>query len=94
MRTTRVEKPAIIEGVADGELAGTGKWTLTPRRGGTDVRYDWHVDATKPWMRTLGPILRPAFEWNHDVIMRWGYEGLRRRLRPDDLHDRRPDDAP
>jgi len=92
MRTTRIEgpkqiaepssaRPWIIDGVADGELCGTGKWTLTPTSAGTHLRYDWTVDATKPWMRALGPIARPAFEWNHDIIMRWGLEGLRRRLR-------------
>src|SRR5918996_4650811 len=28
MRTTRVEKPHLLEGDADGELAGTGRWRL------------------------------------------------------------------
>ena len=82
MRTTRIERHVTIEGVADGELAGTGKWTFACRgTASTDVRYDWEVEATKRWMRALAPIARPAFEWNHDVIMAWGLEGLKRRLR-------------
>jgi uncharacterized protein YndB with AHSA1/START domain len=81
MRVTRIVPLALIEGRADGELDGTGRWTLTPANGGTDVRYDWIVDVTKPWMRALAPVLRPVFAWNHDKVMQWGYEGLQRRLR-------------
>src|SRR5262245_12796728 len=41
MRTLRIEPLDVIEGQADGELTGTGTWTLTPENGGTLVRYDW-----------------------------------------------------
>ena len=44
------------------------------------VLYDWRVSTTKPWMNALGPVARPVFEYNHDVVMRWGGEGLARRL--------------
>jgi len=81
MRTVSVRKPHLIDGVADGELQGNGRWTLSSAGERTHVRYDWNVEATKPWMRWLAPLARPAFEWNHDVVMRWGYEGLRARLR-------------
>ena len=80
MRTVRSERPSIIEGVADGELCGVGRWQLTRAGAGTAVRYDWTVEATKPWMRWLAPIARPLFAWNHDAVMRWGEDGLRRRL--------------
>jgi len=80
MRTVHLERPRAIEGRADGELCGVGRWSLTPTPEGTAVRYDWTVEATKPWMRWLSPVARPVFAWNHDVIMRWGLEGLRRRL--------------
>jgi uncharacterized protein YndB with AHSA1/START domain len=80
MRTTRVEKPYLIEGRADGELSGLGRWTLTPAGNGTQVRYDWIVEVTKPWMRALAPLLRPVFAWNHNKVMAWGYEGLTRKL--------------
>jgi uncharacterized protein YndB with AHSA1/START domain len=84
MRTLRVEKPALIEGRADGELAGTGRWTLAPvaagTSDGTQVRYDWIVEVTKPWMRLIAPLARPVFAWNHDVIMDWGRQGLERLL--------------
>jgi len=80
IRTTRRERPHTIEAKSDGELVGVGLWTLTPTATGTAVRYDWNVEASKVWMRTLAPIARPIFEWNHDVIMKWGQEGLTRRL--------------
>jgi len=80
MRTTLIEPLSVIEGQADGELTGTGRWTLTPQNGGTLVRYDWIVNVTKPWMRLLAPILRPVFAWNHNKVMQWGYEGLKRKL--------------
>jgi hypothetical protein len=80
IRTTRLQRPTTIEAHADGELTGVGLWTLTPKGAGTAVRYDWNVEASKPWMRALAPVARPIFEWNHDVIMKWGEQGLRRRL--------------
>lgn len=80
MRTTRVERPSVLEGAAVGELDGTGRWTLTAIPEGTEVRYDWKVRTTKPWMNLLAPIARPVFQWNHDVVMAWGGEGLARRL--------------
>lgn len=80
MRTTRVEPCTHLEGVAEGELSGCGRWHFSAQESTTRVRYDWEVDATKPWMRLLHPVLRPLFEWNHDTVMRWGEEGLVRRL--------------
>jgi hypothetical protein len=44
------------------------------------VLYEWNVSTTKPWMNAIGPFARPVFERNHDVVMRWGGEGLARRL--------------
>jgi len=80
MRSTRIEPMTVIEGRASGELDGTGRWTIRPDGQGTHVRYDWQIEVTKPWMRALAPVLRPAFAWNHNVVMGWGYDGLSRRL--------------
>lgn len=80
MRTTLVEKFARLEGKASGELAGRGVWQFTRAGAQTRVRYDWEVEATKWWMRLLSPIARPLFEWNHDFVMRDGYQGLAQRL--------------
>ena len=80
MTATKVEPMTLLEGEARGELDGTGRWTLTEEDGGTHVRYDWQVELTKPWQRALAPVLRPVFAWNHNVVMGWGEEGIRKRL--------------
>jgi uncharacterized protein YndB with AHSA1/START domain len=80
MRLTRVEPPVALEGSALGELAGEGLWRLFREDSGTLVRYEWNVVTTNPWMNALAPLARPVFAWNHDVVMRWGGEGLARLL--------------
>jgi hypothetical protein len=80
MQTTRVEPTSIIEGRAIGELQGTGLWTLTHDLGITTARYDWKIETTKAWMNFLAQVARPFFNWNHDVVMGWGGEGLARKL--------------
>ena len=76
----RVEPPRLMAGVARGELAGKGTWRLFEQDGVTAVVYEWEVETTKRWMNLVGPVARPVFEYNHDVVMRWGGEGLARRL--------------
>ena len=80
MELTRVEQMSIIEGKALGELSGKGLWRLSTDGEVTIARYDWQVETTKAWMNLLTPVARPFFKWNHDVVMRWGAEGLAREL--------------
>jgi len=80
MRTTRVERPHLMEGEASGELAGTGRWRFFEDRGVTAVTYEWDVRTTRSWMNSLAPLLKPVFKWNHDVVMGWGGENLARHL--------------
>jgi uncharacterized protein YndB with AHSA1/START domain len=80
IETVRVEPLALIEGRANGELDGVGVWTLAPDGEETQVRYDWRVAVTKPWMRAMVPMLRPVFAWNHGVVMERGRKGLAARL--------------
>ena len=80
MQTTRVEPPLLLEGIAIGELEGRGLWQLSTDGSDTIVRYDWNVATTKRWMNLLSPIALPLFEWNHNVVMSWGVEGLGKRL--------------
>lgn len=78
--TTRVEHPTLMEGHAVGELEGVGRWRLYEQGGITAVLYEWNVSTTKPWMNRMAPLLRPAFEWNHDWVMARGGEGIARLL--------------
>ena len=80
MRTTRVERPHLVEGSAQGELAGQGRWRLFAGDGTTAVTYEWQVETTARWMNLLAPFARPVFAWNHDVVMRNGGAGLARLL--------------
>jgi len=80
MQTVRIEPPLLLEGIALGELQGRGLWQLSTECDETLVRYDWNVETTKRWMNLVAPIARPLFEWNHNVVMSWGAEGLEKRL--------------
>lgn len=80
MQTIRVEPMSVIEGVAIGELEGSGVWQFSREGDFTIVRYDWKVQTTKQWMNLLAPVARPLFKWNHDVVMGWGAEGLSKQL--------------
>jgi uncharacterized protein YndB with AHSA1/START domain len=80
METIRVQPISLIEGRAVGELQGHGLWTLTHENGITTARYDWKVKTTKAWMNLLAPVARPFFNWNHNVVMGWGGEGLAKQL--------------
>lgn len=78
---TRMEPMRLIEARAFGELDGIGLWQFEAmNETSTRVRYDWRVKTTKRWMNFLAPIARPFFKWNHNVIMRWGEEGLKKIL--------------
>jgi hypothetical protein len=80
MRTTRIEAPHLLEGEADGDLRGTGRWRLWTGAGATAVTYEWDVETTIAWMNALAPVGRPVFHWSHDVVMRNGGRGLAERL--------------
>jgi len=75
-RTTRLERPTTLEADVTGDLRGCGLWTLTPRNGGTHVRFDWRVYADKPILRLLTPVLRSLFRWNHSWAIARAMEGL------------------
>jgi uncharacterized protein YndB with AHSA1/START domain/quercetin dioxygenase-like cupin family protein len=75
-RITRLEPPRVVQGDVDGDLRGRGTWTLTPTAAGTHVRFDWRVLADRPLLRTLTPVLRPVFRWNHAWAIARAVEGL------------------
>jgi hypothetical protein len=73
---------------ASGDLAGTGRWTFRQDGPEVEITYDWRVVATKPLLRRLSRLLRPAFAANHRWAMARGEESLalelRRRRAPDE----------
>ena len=80
MRSTRSERPHLLEGEASGELTGTGRWRFFEANGATAVLYEWDVRTTRGWMNLLAPVARPIFAWNHDYVMGNGAERLSRLL--------------
>jgi quercetin dioxygenase-like cupin family protein/uncharacterized protein YndB with AHSA1/START domain len=73
---TELDPPRTITGEVDGDLRGTGTWTLTPAAGGTHVRFDWQVHADRRVLRALTPLLRPLFRWNHNWAIARAMAGL------------------
>jgi uncharacterized protein YndB with AHSA1/START domain len=80
MRSTLVQSPRRLAGEAQGELNGTGLWTLSSQGDQTHVRYHWEVSTSRAWMNALAPVLAPAFRWNHGQVMAEGERGLARYL--------------
>jgi len=71
-----LDRPRRIEADVVGDLSGTGIWTLTAKNGGTHVRFDWQVNADRPLLRYLSPVLRPLFRWNHNWAIACAMRGL------------------
>jgi uncharacterized protein YndB with AHSA1/START domain len=80
IRARVIREPDLIVVDALGELAGTGRWELRQDGDLTTAAYTWEVSTSKTWMNLLEPFARPAFIWNHHVVMGWGGEGLARHL--------------
>jgi carbon monoxide dehydrogenase subunit G len=78
--TTRSDPPRDQELQAEGELAGTGRWSLDQQGEVTTARYRWEVRTTRPWMNLLAPLARPLFTWNSRGVMLQAGEGLARFL--------------
>ncbi len=75
--TVGLERPHRIEVETDGDLRGTGIWTLTrSESGGTHVCFDWRVHADRKLLRLLTPLLRPALRWNHKWAIARAMDGL------------------
>ena len=79
-RVVRREPPHLLEGHADGELVGVGRWRLFDGPLGTAAVYEWNVRTARAWMNRAAPVARPLFAWNHDAVMRQGADGLARLL--------------
>jgi uncharacterized protein YndB with AHSA1/START domain/quercetin dioxygenase-like cupin family protein len=73
---TALDAPRLVTAEVDGDLRGTGTWTLTPTQSGTHVRFDWQVHADRKLLKALTPLLRPVFRWNHNWAIARAMEGL------------------
>jgi len=81
VRATRIEDLVAIEGVATGDLAGTGRWAFSAQGKLSIVHYQWHVHGKRWWMNLVAPVARAIFTRNHEQIMEQGGKALARRLK-------------
>jgi hypothetical protein len=82
--TLRITEPATDAGFAleaSGDLDGTGRWRFEQDGPEVVVTYDWRISATKPLLRRLSWLLRPAFSANHHWAMKRGEESLTLEMR-------------
>ena len=93
--TLRITEPLTDTGFAleaTGDLEGTGRWTFESRGPEVIITYDWRVQASKPLLRRLSWLLRPAFAANHRWAMAMGERSLQlemeRRRAPDEASRR------
>lgn len=75
-----VEPLKKVVGTTTGELEGRGTWIFETEKEISIVKYYWVVKTNSLLMNFLTPVMKPIFEWNHDVVMRWGEEGLAKYL--------------
>ena len=80
LRITRVEPGGSLDADSGGDLVGHGAIRIRGVGEGSEIRIRWDVAARRPWMRVLGPVLRPVFSAAHAFVMRAGERGLRRAL--------------
>jgi len=82
--TLRVTEPLTDRGYAveaTGDLNGTGRWTFEQDGPEVVITYDWRIQASKPLLRRLSWLLKPAFAANHHWAMKKGEESLRLEMR-------------
>jgi hypothetical protein len=80
MLLTDREEYKLLSGKATGELEGTGTWHFYEQDGMTWIECHWNVKTTKAWMNALAFILRPAFSYNHRMVMKKGAQFLAKKL--------------
>lgn len=71
----------VLEAELSGDMAGYARWRLAAENGGSDVAYEQQVEVSKPLLRRLRYVARPAFRANHWLMMRHCRERLSRELR-------------
>jgi hypothetical protein len=79
-QVTEAQRPVRLVIEARGDLEGRGEWRFRQDGETAQVDLDWTVNANKPLIRYLVPVLKPPFAANHRWAMQRGLEGLEREL--------------
>jgi len=80
--TRVIEDPVehILRATLSGDLNGTSQWSINPNGTGTIAIFDEDVTVGNSLIRAAGIAVRPVLKYNHDLMMRAGERGLRKRL--------------
>jgi uncharacterized protein YndB with AHSA1/START domain len=70
----------LLKGNVSGQLQGIGSWKLEEKNGTTHVQIEWHVSTTIWWMNLFAFLLKPAFAYNHKLVMQHGAKCLAKKL--------------
>jgi hypothetical protein len=80
LRVTESRDPHGFVFEAEGDFDGRGEWVFESAGAWAGVSFDWRIEAQKPLLRLLAPLLRPLLEANHRWAMRRGEESLKLEL--------------
>jgi uncharacterized protein YndB with AHSA1/START domain len=72
-----LERPRLVAVKVVGDFDGRWRAALSPKDGGTHVDLTWETELKRAWMKTMAPLLRPVFAWNHYWTTPRGEAGLR-----------------
>ena len=67
----------VLEANLTGDLTGFSRWTIHESSNGALAVFEEDVEAHKALLRRLAVVGRPAFRYNHRLMMRHGEHGLR-----------------
>lgn len=73
---THEDPPHTLSLKATGDLIGRGTWKFEQDGEYVNVRFDWYVNAEKPLLKYLSPVMKPIFRANHYWAMGKGLECL------------------
>ena len=73
---TSADKPYLICFNACGDLKGKGIWILREIAEGTEITFDWRIEANKKVIRWFSFLLKPLFRANHTFCIRKANEGI------------------
>lgn len=79
-RVTEVKPGRRIALEAEGDFVGRGVWSFAEESRTTTIVYEWEVEAAKPLLRRLSPLLKPVFAANHRWAMAQGEVSMRLEL--------------
>lgn len=75
-RETEDRDAGVLQVRIAGDLLGWARLTLHSGYASCMLLYEQRVTVTRGWLRAAAPLARPAFRWNHAVMMRSGERGL------------------